>query len=345
MKLLFDLYHPSHVHLFKHAIWTLEDEGHDVLVTARDTEMTIDLLTAYDLDHVVLSAKRSGRLGRIREAGTRFVKLVRTARSFDPDIVAARINPLSVYAAKACGARSIMFKDSDYLNLASKVSHPFVDVMYIPANFDLEFGTMEHRVDGFQELAYLHPDWFEPDPAQLRAHGIDPQERYFVVRFVAMDAHHDTGHHGFSPAMKKRIVSRLDEAGTVYITSEDELPPVFEPYRLPIPPSAIHHLLAFADIYVGDSQTMATEAAVLGTPAIRSNTFANGDDLSNFIELEETYGLLHSFGDEAAAFDHLETLLAREDLQAEWDDRRARLIEDKVDITADMLALFRREGS
>jgi len=43
--------------------------------------------------------------------------------------------------------------------------------------------------------------------------------------------------------------------------------------------------LYYANVYIGDSQTMATEASVLGTPAIRSNSFAEGSDMSNFREL------------------------------------------------------------
>jgi len=70
-----------------------------------------------------------------------------------------------------------------------------------------------------------------------------------------------------------------------------------------LPVEAIHDLLAFADCYVGDSQTMATEAAVLGTPAVRTSAFVGDDDMSNFRELETEYGLLQSFADEDAAID------------------------------------------
>jgi len=70
-----------------------------------------------------------------------------------------------------------------------------------------------------------------------------------------------------------------------------------------LPVEAIHDLLAFADCYVGDSQTMATEAALLGTPAVRTSAFVGDDDMSNFRELETEYGLLQSFADEDAAID------------------------------------------
>ena len=72
-------------------------------------------------------------------------------------------------------------------------------------------------------------------------------------------------------------------------------------YKLPTPASAIHSVLAFADLYLGDSQTMATEAALLGTPAIRSNSFVGENDMSNFKMLEHKYGLLRNI----ASFDEV----------------------------------------
>lgn len=344
MRVLFDLYHPSHVHLFKNAIWELETEGHDVLVTSRDKEVTIDLLEAYDIEHVTLSAKRRGTLGILSESGLRFAKMVRVARRFEPDIVAGRINPVSVAVAKLAGASNVMFKDSDYTTLISKVTHPFVDMMYIPANFDLDLGEMEHRVDGFQELAYLHPNWFEPKKDLLEKQGISPENPYFVLRFVAMDAHHDGEHNGFSLEAKRELVSLLSERGDVYITSEDSLPDEFEEHRLPIPPDYIHHLLSYADIYIGDSQTMATEAALLGTPSIRSNSFAGNGDLSNFVELEKEYELLFSFADEDDAIQKVKELIDDQEVHGQWQERRQQLVEEKVDVTEDMVELFYQIG-
>lgn len=80
----------------------------------------------------------------------------------------------------------------------------------------------------------------------------------------------------------------------VYISSEKPLPAELQRYQLPTPANAIHSVLAYADLYLGDSQTMATEAALLGTPAIRSNSFVGPNDMTNFKVLEEQYGLLYN---------------------------------------------------
>jgi predicted glycosyltransferase len=86
-------------------------------------------------------------------------------------------------------------------------------------------------------------------------------------------------------------------------------------------------------MYVGDSQTMATEAAVVGTPAIRSNSFAGENDMSNFVELEEEYELLYSTPQEEAALRRVREHLEDTDLDETWNHRRQRLLEEKRDVT------------
>ncbi len=52
MRVIFDLGHPAHFHLFKHAITVLRDSGHDVEIIARQKDCLVDLLekTKYLLD-------------------------------------------------------------------------------------------------------------------------------------------------------------------------------------------------------------------------------------------------------------------------------------------------------
>ena len=81
----------------------------------------------------------------------------------------------------------------------------------------------------------------------------------------------------------------MDPHGKVYITSERPLGAEFEPYRIAINPLDIHHVMAFADLYLGDSQTMAAEAGVLGVPFVRFNDFVGRIGYLN--ELENKYKL------------------------------------------------------
>ncbi|MFP9191286.1 DUF354 domain-containing protein [Natrialbaceae archaeon A-CW1-1] len=345
MNVLFCASHPAHVHLFKNVINQLQREGHKVLVASREKDLTIDLLDAYELPHQPLWKEGNSLIGHGIELLKYELRLLRLARRFDPDVVVSRLNPAASHVSSVLQCPNVVFDDdSEVAQLVGKLTNPFSDVICTPADFKVNLGSRQYRYDGFHELAYLHRDWFDPDPIVLSEFGIDVDEQYAVLRFVSWGAHHDIGQGGLSRETKRTIVSELTDHGSVYITSEDPLPDEFEQHRLPIPPEHIHQLLYHANLYVGDSQTMATEAAVLGTPSVRSNTFAGGDDMSNFVTLEEEYGLLYSTGDEDQALTLVRELASRSGIVEQWKQKRNRLLDDKIDVTQFMLEVIEEVG-
>ena len=93
--------------------------------------------------------------------------------------------------------------------------------------------------------------------------GVRPGERFFIVRFVDMVASHDSGEDGLPAGAKRAVVNRLRARGRVFLSHEGILPDDMAALRFPLPPDPLHDALAFCDLLVGDSQTMAAEAAVL----------------------------------------------------------------------------------
>jgi predicted glycosyltransferase len=332
MNFLFDITHPAHVHLFRNAMNQLRAAGHRVLVTSREKDLTNDLLDVYGFEYRSLSAKGGHKLSLLVEWTRRELGLLRVARRFGPDAIVSRLNPPAAHAASVFRCPSVVFDDSEAARLAARLTHPFADLICTPAAYTRDLGPKQRRYDGFHELAYLHPDWFEPDPEPLVAHGVAVDEPYFVLRFVSWGAHHDVGKRGFTDAVKRDLVGRLSDRGEVYITSERALPDDLERYRLPVPPQHVHDLLYYADLYVGDSQTMATEAGVLGTPAVRANSFSGENDMGNFRALEEEYGLIRSTDNPERALALAEEL-ADADTKSEWHRKRERLCEEKIDVT------------
>jgi predicted glycosyltransferase len=336
-RVLFDINHPAQVHLFRPLVHDLEARGHETLVTSRDKEITTTLLDAYDIPHECLSTEAGGLLATVAEMGVKGVRLYRLARSFDPDVVVARPNPPAIYVANLLGARSLMLRDTVIPSRLLRACYrglmlPFVDDLCAPEGFETSLTGGRNHTLGFQELAYLHPDRFEPDRDRLERHGVATDEPYFVLRFAAWAAYHDVGGGGWSTAGKRELVDALAEHGTVYVTSEAELPPEFAEHELTVPPHLIHDLLYFATLYAGDSQTMATEAALLGTPVIRVNSKVGDHEMHNFEELERR-GLLYSFRDEGRALATARELVT-EGAEADWQRRRRELIADEPDVGA-----------
>ncbi|MGQ4556062.1 DUF354 domain-containing protein [Halobellus sp. GM3] len=335
----FDVTHPAHVHLFRHAIYELVDRGHAVAVTSREKELTTDLLDAYGIDHTVLSRKGTRTIELVPEWLLRDVRTVRYARRFDPDVVVSRLSPTAVHAAAMVGAGAVVFHDHEGTNRLANALAPFTDRVCTPATFDGDFGAPHDRHEGLQELAYLHPDRFDPDRDRLRDHGVDPDEPYAVLRFVEMGAHHDVGLKGLSTAAKRRLVDELSAHATVYVSTEgsDDSTGGDETERpaeaIPVPPAAMHDLLSEAALFVTDSNTMATEAGLLGTPTIRSGAYADTDDFSNFAALADA-GLVESIADEDAAVDRAVELLTDTASETRWRRRREAYLDGKPDLTA-----------
>ncbi|MBQ7210877.1 MAG: hypothetical protein IJS05_08305 [Paludibacteraceae bacterium] len=189
---------------------------------------------------------------------------------------------------------------------------------------------------GFQKLAYLHPNQFSPNCDVVRRYNIDPQSPYFIFRFASLKAHHDDGVHGISTDVAQRLIDMLSPYGRIFITSERELEPQFEQYRLQISPLDIHHVMAFATLYIGDSQSMAVEAAMLGVPSLRFNDFVGEKKIGVMEELEQVYGLTYGISshEPQKLFAKITELLSIPNLKQEWQRRRDSMLADKIDVTA-----------
>lgn len=339
MRVHFDVGHPAHVHLFKNAIRSLSNEGHTVAVTSREKEMTTDLLEAYDLEHTVLSRKGSGTLRTVSEWCLRGLRTVRFARRFDPDVVVSRVLPTSMPAAKLAGAATLMVNDTEDVETLAPFIAPLVDYWCTPESYQDDYGDGHRRHAGVQELAYLHPNWFSVDRAMLREHGVEPDEPYFVLRFVSNEAYHDGNRQGIRTRTKREIVERLSERGTVYVSSEEDLPPGFDGHEVPVPLEAIHDLLAEANLMVTDSGTMAIEAALLATPTVRYESPDAYGTLGAFVELE-SHDLVEQVTDQEALARRARDLAQSPDATSRWLRRRDRYLEETTDVTRYMLDLI-----
>ena len=147
------------------------------------------------------------------------------------------------------------------------------------------------------------------------------------------------GNNGFNSQEKQTLVREIAKNMTVYISSEKELPTELRQYKLPTPASLIHDVLSYADLYVGDSQTMAAEAALLGTPAIRSNSFVGPNDMSNFVMLQEKYGLLYNIASPTEAIQMAQQLSGHSHKE-EWIQKREKYYNQVGDINAQIVSLL-----
>lgn len=331
----FTIQRPPHVHFFRNTIGELEAAGHETHVFVRDSEITTDLLDAYGIEYAVLAESANGSLSRLAASQAAFeARLVRRLREVRPDVVAGVGGMSAAHAATAVGARGVAFTDTEHATLTLKLMVPFADAVHTPECFHRDLGDKHVRYPGYHELAYLHPDRFDPDPAVLDAAGVDPDEPLAVVRLGGWDAFHDVGASGIGDAAD--VVDRLEDAGAqVRLTSEVPLSSDLHDRKLDLPPERIHDLLAHATLYLGEGATMAAESAVLGTPALYVNTLRMGYT----DELEARYGLVENF---QGTYRHERAVRSAErilngDARVDYEVKRAELLADKTDTTPAIL--------
>lgn len=338
MRILIDLSHPAHVHLFRHAIRLWQAGGHAVHITAREKDITTTLLRNYGFEFEVASVERKGRLRLVRALLEHDFGVWRAARRFRPDVMLGTSVAIA-HAGRLGPGRSAVFNEDDVASspFFARAAYPFAHHIVTPDSLPDQLGRKHVTYPSYHELAYLHPARFTPDERILQDIGLRPGQFFSVLRFVSLKASHDIGQRGLSLNAKRELVRMLSARGPVFITSESPLAGEFEPHRLAVAPERIHDLLAFAGLFVGDSQSMAIEAAVLGTPALRCNTFVGRTPVIE--EIQARYGLTLGFRPEQETdlLTTAERLLNDPDTPAHWQEQRARLLADKIDLTAWMV--------
>jgi predicted glycosyltransferase len=347
MRVLFDILHPAHVHVFRNLARELERRGHEFRIALREKDVAKDLLDRYGFSYRVLSRKQTG-IALAGEFVSRGARLWQLASDFRPHFFAGIMGPSIAPVgrlrrlATRDGARVAVFYDTEIATFTNAFVYPLADYVCTPDCYEDRVPGNHLTYAGYHELAYLHPNRFTPDEHVVQAAGIDPRSPYFLVRFVSYEASHDIGTKGLTVQRKLELVRTLAARGRVLVSSESPLPAEFEPYRVHIQPQEIHHVIAFARLLVGESATMASEAAVLGVPAMYVSPLGRG--YTN--DQERRYGLVHNFTGprfHADIASEARGLADDPNLAEKARSARARLLEDKIDVTAWMLDFFERE--
>jgi predicted glycosyltransferase len=336
MKYLFQLNHPAHYHLFKNAIHQLKNDGHDVLILARPKDILIDLLKNEDFDFINIK-KGTNILEKIKLNQKSKRDILEYTRKNTPDLIIGTGD--FSYVTRKQGIPSIFLGEDDAtLNLmlflwTLTVYGGFSSIL-APAGVNNSIWNKKTIFyNGYHKLAYLHPNQFKPDKRVVERY-FNAEKPYFMLRFSKMNAYHDVNARGIDSRIAEKLVEILRPFGDIYITSERELEPEFEQFRLKIDPLDIHHVLYFSKLFIGDSQSMSVEASMLGVPSVRFNDFAG--KISVLEELEHKYGL--TFGIKTSESDQLfekvEELLSMENLREDFQKRRQTMLADKIDVTA-----------
>lgn len=335
MRLLVEILHPAHVHVFRNAITEWRERGDHVLVLSREKDVANDLLDSYGIPYESISRLGRSTVALARELIVRDVRMWARAREFRPDALVGIMGVTIAQIGMLIRKPAIVFYDTENARLTNSFVYPMAHSVCTPDCYAGKVRGRHVTYPGYHELAYLHPRRFTPSSEVVRRAGVDPDAPYFIVRFVSWQASHDVFDQGFSASLKRSVVAELSRYGRVLISCEGALPDDLEGYRLRAPVESIHHLIAFSRMLVGESATMASEAAVMGVPA-----FYIADTSRGYIDdLEQRYGLVRKYTRARAqsALAEIKHLLGRSSLREEMADARRRLLEERIDTTSWMI--------
>jgi hypothetical protein len=332
MRILFDIGHPAHVHLFKNFIRYLSDKNHFVKVVIRERDLIERLLNHYNIPYIKISKAKTGALNMIQELVSRDLKMISLNKTYKFDVafgVSVSISHLSAVSK----VKSYCFADDDddVVPLYAYLTYPFATKIINPRGIRFKrWANKRVFYDSYQKLAYLHPNNFHPDINILKKYNLTPH-KYILVRNSALKAHHDIGVGGINEIFWKQISPLL--SGYEVITSREN-------QKNQIYPWDMHHILNFAKMLLTDSQSMSVEAAVLGVPNIRFNSFAG--KISCLEELEKKYDLTYAFlpNQEDKFISKTSELLSIENLKEVWQDRKDKMIHDKVEFNQWLIDFF-----
>jgi len=342
MNILVDITHPAHVHFFKHAIKAWNTRGHQVLITSRDKDLTLYLLDQYDICHSMLSQARNGMFGlglEMLERGSRLWRIVRNER---PAVLTGIGGTFIAPIGKVTGRPVVVFTDTEHAKVSNAITFPLAKVICTPACYEDQMRHKHETYAGYHELAYLHPNRFQPDPSALQPFGVSAGEPYIVMRLVAWSSGHDFGDKGFTDLAA--VIKILSHYGRVLISSERDLPETLEAYRISTSPEEMHHLLYYARLFVGESATMASESAMLGTPAVFISTSTRG--YTN--EQESKYDLVYTFSDpingQRQGLNKTLEILEDPEAKKKWRLKRERMLAEMIDVTEFIVDVVERYG-
>lgn len=331
MKILIDVNHPAHVHLFKNFIKVMVKKGHEITITASSKDITLELLNFYHFPYYDVGSYGKNLSSKIINLLRLDINLYKVARKVQPDLFLGVGSIRAAHVAALMKKPSFSFEDTEISDQQQILYLPFTTKVFTPTCYLRNHGPKQIRYNGYHALAHLHPNWFTPDPSVLNEVGLRQGDPFFIVRLVSWGATHDFGNSGVINISS--VIDTLEKYGRVFITSEAPL----EKYRshiLKLRPDRFHSLLAFSSLYLGDGGTTATEAAVLGVPSIYVSPLIGKFGVFN--ELEQKYGLLYQYNDLSSALNKSKDVLTGYD-ELYWGERREKMIKEKIDVTKLMI--------
>jgi uncharacterized protein len=334
MKVLVYFGHPAQYYFMKYAIKSLRKDGHTVVLIIKSKDFLESLLNEDSEEYINIlpEGREKSKVSILWGLIKRDIRLFKYVANKHFDLFVGSDPSLAhIGWLRRIPVVTILEDDIEIISSLAKLTYPFTSCIITPACVRVgKYKDKQLTYNGYMKLAYLHPRYFQPKIE-------DHYKRSYLIRLSALNAYHDNGVHGIDENLLDKLISVLTVKGTVYISSERELPSKYHKYQFKLKFSEIHQLLSQVVLLISDSQSMSVEAAMIGIPSIRFSDFAG--KISVLEELEHKYQL--TFGIPTSkphkVIQKVDELINDPNLSSVFNERRIRMLSDKIDVTAFMV--------
>lgn len=350
MKVLFFVVHPAKFWLFKYVTEELRKKGHTVdwAIVTKDVLEDLIKKEGWEYTNIFPEGRRLKNINPffalVYNTFRTLVKLFRFFKGKKYDLIIS--GDIITFVGWLKGIKSIVPID-DSFDVVPEYSLSWMWANKLVAPEVTDLGPFNYKKIGYKanhEWAYINPKYFKPDKKVVDK--FNPEGKpYFLLRLVSLTASHDTGKRGINNEQVDILIKLLSKYGNIYINAEKgrEIRPDLQKYLINVHPMEIHHAMYFADMFIGDSQTMASEAGLMGVPTFRCNDFVKR---VAYLEEEEEYDLIYNFKPED--FDNMlkkiEETLKLKNRKEIWRKRVEKFSKDHIDTTQFYVDLIESYG-
>ena len=276
MKVWVDISNAPHVRFFKDVIKYLENEGEDVIVTARQFGDIHKLLDMYEIDYISVGKHGVSLHDKLKESTQRVNNLVDIIYDEKVDVAISKHSIELPRISFGLGIPSLYVLDNEHALAANKLTLPLCDRIITPKIIDMwqlmKFGADPNTIisyDGTSEL--MHFKSFKYNDNVFK----DLNLKFSHSKTILMRPEPSLASYLNSDCRKSVLSPIVDElkdmANILILPRFKEQAEIFEGIEnvhILKPPVDTSSLIKKSDLVIGAGGTMNREAAILQTPVI-----------------------------------------------------------------------------
>ncbi|WP_308574323.1 DUF354 domain-containing protein [uncultured Methanosphaera sp.] len=276
MKIWIDIVNSPHVRFFNGIIKKLREDGHEVLITARDFSNIHDLLDIFQIKYTSIGDHGVTLEEKLLSSTKRAYELANFIKDKNIDIAITKHSIELPRVAFGLGIPNIFILDNEHAIAANKLTLPLVNKLIIPEIFDvwntIKFGMNPNniiRYNGTCEVTHLEDFKYNPDILDELSIKTDKKHVILMRPEPSLASYLDTD---CTKSVLTPIVDELKDIAEILIIprfkTQGEIFKDIPNVHIIQPPVDTFSLMKRADLVIGAGGTMNREAALLGTDVI-----------------------------------------------------------------------------